>query len=89
MRAGEVLTINGLDALYRPREAAVLRSLVGLSDAGVMTPAEAWAQISLLHGLKATLDAVIVDEAEEALIRGGWDARDAADAALERQAIPA
>lgn len=81
MRAGEVLTINGLDALYRPREIAVLRSLVGLSAAGALSPTAAWAQIGLLHGLKATLGAVIVDEVEEALIRGGWDALEAGKAA--------
>lgn len=82
-QAGEVVRINGVDARYAKHEIAHIRALIGASDEGRCTPKAAWSQISLLHGLKVELGAVLVDEHEEASIRRAFDAFDEAQREAE------
>lgn len=84
-RAGEDVTIDGVTARYSKRELAALRDLTTAPCA----PAVAWAVIGFIHAVKFQFEAVIVDEVEEASIRRGWDAAEAADNSARGQAVPA
>lgn len=57
---GTPLVYDGTEALYVKHERDVLRSLVGMADAGLIERKAALDQIGLLHGLKAMLGATIL-----------------------------
>lgn len=57
---GTPVAYGGTEALYMKHERAVLRSLVGLADAGVIERASALQQIGLLHAAKSMLGATIL-----------------------------
>lgn len=69
-----VLAFDGLKVAYAPHEAAFVRSLLDAPG----DPAAVLAPVRLIHRLKALLDAVMVDEDEEASIRRGWASADTA-----------
>lgn len=60
LATGTPLVYDGTEALYVKHERDVLRSLVGLAEAGVVERKVALDQIALLHGLKSMLGATIL-----------------------------